>query len=324
MTLKIGTRGSPLALWQADFAQDCLIEAWGALAEPERLSIVEIKTTGDRIQDRPLAEVGGKGVFTRELDAALLDGRIDMAVHSMKDVPTWLPDGIVLGALLPREDVRETLISPRLPDGASSIEDLPEGAVIGTTSLRRQAQAMVKRPDLRSTLFRGNVQTRLAKLARGEADATFLALAGLKRLCLEEAATVVLSTDDMLPACAQGAVGIACRADDAPMLELLAAVDHAPTRTTVEAERAMLEVLDGSCRTPIAGLAELDDTGGRIRLRGFLAWPDGHDHWRGEREGPVGDAGAMARDLGAELRAAAGEAFFSALADENFVDRPRD
>ena len=312
MTLKIGTRASPLALWQADHAQDLLIEEWGALAEPDRLAIVEITTTGDKVQDRPLAEVGGKGVFTRELDAALLDGRIDMAVHSMKDVPTWLPDGIVLAALLPRADVREALISPK----AASIDDLPQGAVIGTTSLRRQAQVMVRRPDVRTTLFRGNVQTRLRKLEAGEADATFLALAGLERLCMTEVATMILETDDMLPAVAQGAIGITCRADDAPMIELLGAVDHAPTRTCVGAERAMLEVLDGSCRTPIAGLAELEDVGSAIRIRGFVGWPDGHEHWTGERKGPVSDGDALARELGAELRDAAGSAFFAALADD--------
>lgn len=310
MSLKIGTRASPLALWQADFAQDCLIEAWGALAEPKRLSIVEVTTTGDKVQDRPLAEVGGKGVFTKELDIALLDGRIDMAVHSMKDVPTWLPDGIVLAAYLPREDVRECLLSPK----ADSIETLPEGAVIGTTSLRRQAQAMVKRPDLGTTLFRGNVQTRLKKLGAGDADVTFLAYAGLKRLCIEDVATRVMSTDEMLPAVGQGAVGITCRADDGPVRELLAAVDDADTRLCVDTERAMLEVLDGSCRTPIAGLAERDGDD-EIRIRGFLAWPDGHDHWSGERRGPVADADAMARDLGRELRAAAGEDFFAELAD---------
>lgn len=311
MSLKIGTRASPLALWQADFAQDCLIEAWGALAEPERLSIVEVTTTGDKVQDRPLAEVGGKGVFTKELDTALLDGRIDMAVHSMKDVPTWLPDGIVLAAYLPREDVRECLLSPR----GDSIESLPDGAVIGTTSLRRQAQAMVKRPDLGTTLFRGNVQTRLKKLAAGEADVTFLAYAGLKRLCIEEVATAILSTDDMLPAVGQGAVGITCRADDGPIRELLAAVDHQSTRQCVDTERAMLEVLDGSCRTPIAGLAELEEDDAAIRIRGFLAWPDGREHWTGERRGAIDAADELARDLGRELRAAAGEDYFAALAD---------
>jgi len=311
MSLKIGTRASPLALWQADFAQDQLIEAWGALAEPERLSIVEVTTTGDKIQDRPLAEVGGKGVFTKELDAALFDGRIDMAVHSMKDVPTWLPDGIVLAAILPRADVREVLVSPK----ADSIEGLPQGAVIGTTSLRRQAQAMTKRPDLRTTLFRGNVQTRLRKLEEGAADATFLAYAGLERLCMLEVATAVLEPDEMLPAVGQGAVGITCRADDAPVIELLAAVDHAPSRLCVDAERAMLAVLDGSCRTPIAGLAELSEGGETIRIRGFLAWPDGHAGWSGERSGPASEAAALARDLGAELRAKAGDDFFAALAD---------
>lgn len=311
MSLKIGTRASPLALWQADFAQDQLIEAWAALAEPDRLSIAEITTTGDKVRDRPLAEVGGKGVFTKELDEALFDGRIDMAVHSMKDVPTWLPDGIALAAILPRADVREALISPH----ATSIDGLREGAILGTTSLRRQAQVLVRRPDIRTTLFRGNVQTRLRKLGEGEADATFLAYAGLERLCLTDVAAAVLDTDEMLPAVAQGAVGIACRADDAPVIELLAAVDHAPSRQCVEAERAMLEVLDGSCRTPIAGLAELSDDGGSVRIRGFLAWPDGHDSWSGERNGPADRAVDLARDLGGELRAAAGEEFFRALAD---------
>lgn len=311
-SLRIGTRASPLALWQADFARDCLIEGWGALAEPDRLTIVELTTTGDRVQDRPLAEVGGKGLFTRELDAALLDGRIDMAVHAMKDVPTWLPQGIALPALLPREDPREVLVS----SSATRIEALPEGALLGTTSQRRQAQVMVRRPDLRTVLFRGNVQTRLRKLAAGEADATLLAYAGLKRLCMEEVATAILEPDEMLPAVAQGAIGITCRTNDTPVVELLQAIDHGPTRITVAAERAMLEVLDGSCRTPIAGLAELDEATATVRLRGFLAWPDGHDCWTGERTGTADHADVLARDLGHELRKRAGEAFFAALGDD--------
>jgi hydroxymethylbilane synthase len=265
--LRIGTRGSPLALAQAEETRARLEAAFPDLTG--RIAIETISTTGDRVQDRPLSEIGGKGLFTKEIDEAQLEGRVDIAVHSMKDVATQLPDGLVLAAFLPREDVRDALISFK----GSSLADLPQGAVVGSASLRRAAQILRRRPDLSVIPFRGNVQTRLRKLAEGQVDATLLAMAGLNRLGLMPAEAVPLSVEEMLPAVAQGAIGITCRAGDTRALDLLAALDDAPTRQRVIAERAFLAVLDGSCRTPIAGLAELD--GGRLILTGMILRPDG-------------------------------------------------
>jgi hydroxymethylbilane synthase len=306
--MRIGTRGSPLALAQAHEVRDRLAEAHPELSENGALEVVVIKTTGDKVLDRALAEIGGKGLFTKEIDDAMLDGRIDLAVHSMKDVPTWLPDGIVLPAMLEREDPRDVFISRR----AASIDALPEGALVGTASLRRQAQILARRPDLAVTVFRGNVQTRLRKLDAGEVDATLLALAGLNRLGQAEVATSVVETDVLLPAVGQGAIGVTCRADDAAAIGYLEPLNHADTVTRVEAERALLAVLDGSCRTPIAALAELDGAGG-LFLRGLVAKPDGGIVHHATRTGPAAEAVALGRDAGEELRRLAGPAFLDEL-----------
>lgn len=304
--LRIGTRGSPLALAQANLVRERLSAAHEGL-QGAGSEICIIKTTGDQILDRPLAEVGGKGLFTKEIEEALLEGRIDLAVHSMKDMPTVLPDGLDIPCLLEREDPRDAFVSPK----AAALWDLPEGAVVGTASLRRQAQILRRRPDLKVINFRGNVQTRLRKIEAGEADATLLALAGLKRLGLTGAATGVIPLDDMLPAVAQGAIGIECRAGDDRVLEFLVALNHPATRTCVAAERAMLEVLDGSCRTPIAGLAQLDDADG-ISFRAMVLTPDGRTVHETSRAGPASDAEPLGRDAGKELHERAGPNFFTA------------
>ena len=307
--LRIGTRGSPLALAQANLVRDRLLAAHQTLA-PEGTEIRIIKTTGDRILDRPLAEVGGKGLFTKEIEEALLDGRIDLAVHSMKDMPTVLPDGLAVPCLLEREDPRDAFISAK----AAALWDLPDGAVVGTASLRRQAQILHRRPDLKVINFRGNVETRLRKIEAGEADATLLALAGLKRLGLADAATAVIPLEDMLPAVAQGAIGIECRTGDDRILELLTALNHPATQTCVAAERAMLAVLDGSCRTPIAGLAQLGDEDD-LALRAMVLTPDGRTVHETSRAGPASDAERLGRDAGEELLRRAGPNFFSDLAN---------
>jgi hydroxymethylbilane synthase len=310
--LRLGTRGSPLALAQAEQTKRLLAAAHPDLAAEDAIEIVVIKTTGDVEQKRRLAEIGGKGLFTKELEDALRDGRCDVAVHSMKDVPTWLPEGLEIPAILEREDHRDAWFC----DKARSVAELPEGAVVGTASLRRQAQLMALRPDLQVINFRGNVQTRMRKLAEGEVDATLLAMAGLRRMGMQDQATAVLSPDELLPAVAQGAIGLEIRSDDARARDVLAPLDHGESHLRVRAERACLEVLDGSCRTPIGVLAELDGgADGRIRLRALVAEPDGSQAWRTERTGPAADADALARDAGAELRAAAGEGFFERLAD---------
>lgn len=300
--LKIGTRGSPLALAQARETASRLIAAHDL--EPEALTIVVIQTTGDAILDRALSEAGGKGLFTKEIDEAQLDGRIDLAVHSMKDAPTALPDGIVIDCLLPREDVRDAFLSPK----AETLEALPAGSVVGTASLRRQAQLLHRRPDLSVATFRGNVQTRLKKLDAGEADATFLAMAGLRRLGLAAVARSALSVDAMLPAVAQGAIGIARREDDAAASALLAPLNCEETAARVATERAFLTVLDGSCRTPIAGLAELTEDG--LVFRGEILATDGSERHAGAREGSAADGVALGADLARELLARAGPHFF--------------
>ena len=304
--INIGTRGSPLALIQAEMTKAALLAAHPAL-KAESVEIVPIKTTGDRVQDRTLSEIGGKGLFTKEIEEALLDGRIDLAVHSMKDMPTFLPDGLVIAAMLEREDPRDVLISPV----ADSIAALPKGAVVGTASLRRQAQLLAIRPDLQVQPLRGNVGTRLDKLARGEAAATLLALAGLKRLGRADAATAILSTDVMLPAVAQGAIGIEIRANDARVRALVALINHEPTTIAVTAERACLAVLDGSCRTPIAAYAEIFGTA--LRLRGLIALPDGTESHHAEDTGNATHEGAAAlgRALGERLKALAGPNFLA-------------
>ncbi|MDH3473783.1 MAG: hydroxymethylbilane synthase [Rhodospirillales bacterium] len=310
--LRIGTRGSPLALAQAQEVRARLAAAHGELAGEGAVEIVVIKTSGDRIQDRALAEIGGKGLFTKEIEDALLEGAIDLAVHSMKDVPTWLPEGLEITTVLPREDPRDALFARE----ARSLAELPRGAVVGTSSLRRQAQVLMARPDLEVVSLRGNVGTRLRKLEEGQVDATMLAVAGLKRLGEAARITAALAPEEMLPAVAQGAIGLEARSEDAGTCDWLEALDDRVSACRVEAERACLEVLDGSCRTPIAALAEFDAPDGEIRLRALIALPDGSEAHSAERRGPAEAAAALGRDVGAELRAAAGPEFFAALAGD--------
>lgn len=300
--LNIGTRGSLLALAQANEVRDRLAVAFDLPSEA--FSIVVIKTTGDRIIDRPLKEIGGKGLFTREIEAALLDGSIDIAVHSMKDMPTLQPGGLVIDTYLPREDWRDAFISPRL----KSITDLPEGAVVGTSSLRRRAQVKLRRPDLEVVEFRGNLQTRLKKLDDGVAEATFLAMAGLNRLKMDEVPKAAVDTDDMLPAIAQGAIGVERRIDDPRAANMLAAIHDRATGEQLAAERAFLATLDGSCETPIAGLAELNGT--TMRLRGQVLRPDGSDAIGDDITCAISDGAEAGEDMARKLLAEAGPGFF--------------
>lgn len=304
--VRIGTRGSPLALAQAEMVKAALATAHAALSGDAAVEIVIIKTTGDQIQDRALSEIGGKGLFTKEIEEALLADTIDLAVHSMKDVPTHLPDGLEICCLLEREDPRDVLISR----SGNSIATLPQGAVIGSASLRRQAQLLALRPDLKVVNLRGNVGTRLAKLAKGDADATLLALAGLKRLGKADVATAILDMTEMLPAVAQGAIGIEIRAADRRMRDLLTPLHHAETEIAVAAERACLAELEGSCRTPIAAYAHLA-ADGRLHLRALIAKPDGSAVHRDERTGPAADAAQLGRDSGRHLKSLAGPDFLA-------------
>ncbi len=301
-TIRVGTRGSPLALAQAHEVKNRLLAAHAELAEGD-IEIVVVSTKGDRVLDRPLSELGGKGLFTEEIENGLKDGSLDIAVHSMKDMPTVICDGLTIPCLLPREDTRDAFICGK----ADSIDTLPAGMLVGTASLRRQAQVLRRRPDLRVAVFRGNVQTRLRKLEAGEADATLLAMAGLRRLGLEH--VVASAIEDMLPAIAQGAIGVEARIGDERMARLLDVINDDATQHCVNAERALLAALDGSCRTPIAGLATLEN--GRIRLRGEILTPDGREHHVVEREGPVSDAAALGYDAGAELKRRGGPNFFA-------------
>ena len=296
--LRIGTRGSPLALAQADETRRRLAAAHPALGEPGAVEVVVIRTTGDRIQDRTLAEAGGKGLFTKEIEEALLAGSIDLAVHSMKDVPTWLPPGLGIPCLLPRADARDAWFSA----SGLGLDALPAGAVVGTASLRRQAQVLARRPDLRVVPLRGNVGTRLGKLAAGEVAATLLALAGLTRLGLTDGITAVLEPEVMLPAVAQGAIGLQCRSGDAVVEALLAPLACVATAVRVVAERALLAVLDGSCRTPIAAHARLDEGGGLV-LEALALRSDGSESYAVSRQGAAADAEALGADAGAELKA---------------------
>ena len=302
--LRIGTRGSPLALAQTHNVRDLLIAAHPELQHEGAVEVVVIQTTGDKVLDRALSEIGGKGLFTKELDESMMDGRIDLAVHSMKDVPTWLPDGIVLPCMLPREDVRDVFISNK----AKTFDALPEGSVVGTASLRRQSFILNRWPHLKVETFRGNVQSRLRKLDEGVVDATMLAMAGLNRLGMAKVATSVIEPDVMLPAVAQGAVGVTCRADDDDAHRFLAALNCVQTVTRVTAERALLRVLDGSCRTPIAALAEIGD-GDSLSLRGAIARPDGSEVLTAARAGGLADAETLGNEAGEELKTRAGPGF---------------
>ena len=300
--LKIGTRGSPLALAQAHETRDRLAAAFDLPADA--FEIVVIKTTGDRVLDRPLKEIGGKGLFTREIEEALLSGGIDVAVHSMKDMPVAQPEGLVLDTYLPREDMRDAFVSHR----HAALGLLPEGTVVGTSSLRRRAQLLWRRPDLSVVEFRGNVQTRLKKLEDRVADATFLAMAGLNRLDMAHVSRGPIAPEDMLPAVAQGAIGIERREGDSRTAAMLEAIHDAETAKRLAAERAFLARLDGSCETPIAGLAELD--GGTLRLRGEILRPDGSECLSDDRSAPVEDGPALGEEMGAKLLGQAGPGFF--------------
>lgn len=299
---RIGTRGSPLALAQAHETRDRLLEAHGL--SPEMFEIVPITTKGDRIADRALSEVGGKGLFTEELETQLLSGELDFAVHSSKDMATKLPEGLHLSTFLPREDVRDAFIGRTAP----KLTELPHGATVGSASLRRQALIRRVRPDLNVILFRGAVATRLRKLEDGLADATLLAFAGLKRLDMAHVPTQLLETEDFLPAPAQGAIGIETRIGDTRVSDLLAAINHCPTYDAVSCERAFLSVLDGSCRTPIAGYAVCD--GEELHFSGLILTPDGRTEHGIEVSGKRSQALEIGIKAGEEVRAAAGTGFF--------------
>jgi hydroxymethylbilane synthase len=302
-TLRIGTRGSPLALVQAVAVRAAIAASTGIVADA--IAIVPIRTSGDRITDRPLAEAGGKGLFTKEIDEALLDGRIDVGVHSAKDMATRLPDGVVIVACLPRGDVRDAFISPH----ASSLAELPAGAVVGTSSLRRRALVLRARADLAVVDLRGNVETRLRKIAEGQAHATLLAAAGLARLGLADRVAGYLDADAWLPAPGQGTIAIAARAGDTKVRALLAGIDHRATSLALAAERAFLAELDGSCRTPIGGLARID--GDRLTFRGMIVKPDGSEAHAVERQGSTADGTTIGRDAAADLARRGGSGFFT-------------
>jgi hydroxymethylbilane synthase len=301
--LRIGTRGSPLALWQAHEVRRSLMVAFD-LPE-DAFAICVIKVTGDQILDKALKDIGGKGLFTREIEEALLDDSIDIAVHSMKDMPTVQPDGLILDCYLPREDVRDAFVSP----GVESLAALPQGATVGSSSLRRRAQLALRRPDLQLVEFRGNVQTRMKKLQDGVAVATFLAMAGLNRLGMTHLARGPVEVTEMLPAVAQGAIGIERRLADTRVAALLAAIHDGSTGQRLGAERSFLATLDGSCETPIAGLAVLE--GDQLWLRGEILRPDGSESIDGDLRGSVTDAAEIGQTLARQLLSRAPKGFFS-------------
>lgn len=301
-TLRIGTRGSPLALAQAHEARARLMAAHGL---PEQAFAIEvIATSGDRIQDRPLSEAGGKGLFTKELEEALLSNRIDIAVHSSKDMPTELPAGLELSAFLPREDPRDGFIGK----AAASIAALPHGATVGSSSLRRQALIRRMRPDVAVVMFRGNVQTRLRKLEEGIVDGTILAFAGLRRLGMTQVVTDLMPLDVFPPAPGQGAICVESRIGDAGVADLLAPIHHRDTGLALACERAFLAALDGSCRTPIAGYATVD--GDRLAFSGLILSPDGQTTHDVTIDGDAGEAALLGRRAGAIVREKAGTRFF--------------
>lgn len=292
MLVKLGTRKSPLALAQAQLVKSLLLGKYPNIT----VEIVHIVTSGDKFLSQNLADIGGKGLFTKEIEEGLLDGSIDIAVHSMKDMPTKLPDGLVIGAVLEREDPRDMLVGK----GLSSISDLPKGVIFGTSSLRRAAQIKIKRHDVQIVPFRGNVGSRLAKLERGEAQATMLARAGLNRLGITDIEGAVLEIEEFLPAIAQGAIGIECRADNNKIKELLVPLNHKNSEISVGCERAFLAVLDGSCRTPIAGYANIKND--IIYMSGLIAEPNGSRHKKAELSGDVKDAEKIGIELGNKLK----------------------
>ena len=304
LPLRVGTRASPLALWQTRDFLDRVTRFCPVLRDAKAFEEHQLITSGDRIQDRALAEIGGKGLFAKEIHEALLDGRVDFAVHSLKDLETEMPSGIVLACTLKREDARDVLLpGPALAaaDPGDLFAMLPQGAVIGTSSVRRQSQLLHRRPDLNVVMFRGNVQTRLRKLAEGEAAATLLALAGLRRLGLEPAGSVPIDAEVMVPAAGQGIVGVTVRADDTELHELLSGIEDPEARAVSSAERALLAALDGSCRTPIGGHARvLAD--GRLRLTGLVARADGSFLLKRSEEGSAKDAIRLGSELGRALR----------------------
>ncbi len=300
--LRLGTRGSPLALAQAHLVRTLLARVTGA---PETaFEVVVIKTTGDAIQDRPLSEMGGKGLFTKEIEEALLTERIDLAVHSAKDMPTLSQPGLLLAACLEREDPRDAFISLK----AKSLADLPQGARLGTASLRRQALVKKARPDLVVSSLRGNVQTRLRKLEAGEVDATLLAIAGLNRLGMADHATHIMSAEEFVPAVAQGAIGIETRGDDNRTRQFVAQINHAPTFIAVACERAFLTALDGSCKTPLAGHATL--SGNALHFHGLIARPDGSAAHDIAGNGHIRDAVRIGDEAGRALKKIGGPDFF--------------
>jgi hydroxymethylbilane synthase len=307
--LRIGTRGSALALAQATELKARLAAAHAELAAPGAVETVVIKTTGDQVTNRSLAEIGGKRLFTKELEEALIDGRI--AVHSLKDLETALPPGLILACHLPREDPRDAFFARDAARPAA----LARGAVVGTSSPRRAAQLRHARPDLRLVPLRGNVDTRLGKLAEGKVDATLLAVAGVKRLGLASRITAILEPEEMLPAVAQGAIGVEIRERDERARQFLGALDHAETASRVMAERAVLAALGGTCRTPVGALAEIGGDG-TLHLRAMIIRPDGGERFTTERRGEPGDAAVLGGEAGAELRRRAPAGFFDATLPE--------
>jgi hydroxymethylbilane synthase len=305
MTLRIGTRGSRLALWQANAVRDALLAAHDLA--PDAVEIVAIRTTGDAIRDRRLSDAGGKGLFTKEIEAALLAEDVALAVHSAKDMETFLPAGLTVGAVLPREDVRDALIARE----AQTLEALPRHAKVGTASLRRAALLRRVRPDIETPLLRGNVPTRLGRVEAGEFDATLLAAAGLNRLGLQQHIAALLPLDAFPPACGQGVVAIECRAGDAKTRDLIAAIDDAPAAAALACERAFLAALDGSCRTPIAGYARIE--AGRLRFDGLLLAEDGGETYSAAGLGDPADAAAIGREAGEDIRRRAPAAFLERL-----------
>lgn len=304
-SLRIGTRGSRLALWQADAVKSALVAAHGLA--PDAIEIVPITTTGDRIRDRPLSEAGGKGLFSKEIEAALLSGAVDLAVHSAKDMESTLPEGLTIGACLPRADVRDALVARN----AESLEALPHGARVGTASVRREALLKRVRPDLRTELLRGNVPTRVSRVESGDLDATLLAAAGLKRLGLESRITALMPLDGFPPACGQGVIAVECRGGDARIGGMLGAIDHAETTQALVCERAFLAALGGSCRTPVAGYARIEQ--GTLRFDGLVLSADGGESYPASGAGDPADAASIGDAAGRALLRRVPKAFLERL-----------